>query len=218
MAMLFWVYIKDRRIGFARAGSIMLVFAVFTMSTFALFANLTDAAELLTFVEGYSDYTKNAMIVIDDTAREPSWGRLTLEGEIYARIPRFLYPAKPSNFGIFKLAQDYYPAWYRADTGSPDFNIGMQYADFGPMAIIYLCITSTFTGIMTGLVVRSLGRKPSAPRFVLLLFFSGMAIVSFGSGYALPESLLIAFGIWLLTRPSSPRLARYNTAISSPAL
>jgi hypothetical protein len=204
MAMVFQVYVKGRRMGFARAASIMLVFVVFAMSVFALFANLTDVSEIITYVQGYSDYTKNAMIVIDDPARQSSWGRLTLEGEIYARVPRFLYPAKPSNFGAFKLAQDYYPAWHRADSGDPDFNIGVQYADFGPLAIVYLCITYTLTGAMAGFVVRALSRKPSAPLFILLLFFSGFAIVSFGSGYALPESLLIAFGIWLLTRTSNP--------------
>jgi len=212
VALLFWIYIKGRRLGLARAASVLFFFVVITISLFALFADLADVSEVITYVQGYSDYTKNAMIVIDDPIRQPAWGRLTLEGEVYARVPRVLFPGKPSNFGIFKLAQDYYPAWYRSDTGNPDFSIGMQYADFGPLAIVFLCITATLTGIMTGLVVRHLDHTPSAPGFILLMFFSGIAIISFGTGYALPESLLIASGVWFLTRqkPAARHAKEYS--------
>jgi hypothetical protein len=212
MAMLYWVYIKGRRLGFAQAAGCIVLFTVVAGALFAVFADISDVPELLSYVQGYSDYTKNAMLVIDDPARHPTWGRLTLEAEIYARVPRVLYPEKPSNFGMFKLAQDYYPEWYRSDTGDPDFNIGMQYADFGPLAILFLCLTSSLSGILTGLVVRSLNRTGSPPIFILLLFFSGIAIVSFGSGYALPESALLAATVWLFTRP------KRDTAIDSRPL
>jgi hypothetical protein len=68
------------------------------------------------------------------------------------------------------------------------------------------------SGILTGLVVRSLNRTGSPPIFILLLFFSGIAIVSFGSGYALPESALLAATVWLFTGP------KRDTAIDSRPL
>ena len=61
-------------------------------------------------ISSYSDYTQNAMLVID--SRMPAQdGRLTLEANTYALVPRALMPGKRKHFAIFYLAKKVYPPW-----------------------------------------------------------------------------------------------------------
>ncbi len=64
--------------------------------------------EALEAVSQYSDYTRNAMLVID--SHFPlQYGRLTVESQTFSRIPRFLMPSKPKNFGAFYLVDQFFP-------------------------------------------------------------------------------------------------------------
>jgi hypothetical protein len=104
-------------------------------------------------------------------------------------------PDKPKDFGSFKLARTYFPAWFQGDSGSPAFGIGEQYADFGVFAIILICIWSALSGRVIAFLVASLRRRPEPARFVVLLFFSGVNIIPLGSGYLLPETIVLGAGL-----------------------
>lgn len=198
--VLYWVYVQSKKVRLIKAFISVALLAGVGMASFAIFADFSDTVELLTFMRDYSDYTRNAMLVIDDSSATIYSGQLVLESEIYSRVPRLIMPDKPKDFGIYKLARIYYPASFRADAGSPDFGIGLQYADFGPFAILYICFWSALTGWLVATLVRSLRRQPRPATFVIFLFFSGIVILPIGSGYLLPETLLLAWSVSLALR------------------
>ena len=212
--ILYRVYILRRPVTFASAVASVAAIALVGCLSFALFEGLTNVGELAVSMAGYSDYTQNAILVIDDPKSQFYWGRLTLEDEIYTRIPRLIMPNKPKDFGLFKLASIYYPEWFQGDTGSPAFGIGEQYADFGVFAVILISLWSVLSGWVAALLVASLRRRPEPGRFVVLLFFAGVDIIPLGSGYLLPETIVLAaalafvyrhrFGVF--KRPSITRL------------
>jgi O-antigen polymerase len=197
IAVLYVVYVKHKRISFWGAVLATLLFVSIAMAAFAATANLSDVSEILEHMENYSDYTRNAMMVIDDPESRRYIGQLTLEAELYARVPRALMPDKPKDFGMFKLARIYFPGSYRSDEGTPDFNIGMQYADFGPFAFLYICACSALSGWVLRIVVDFLNVMPHPSIFLLLLLYANLSVYSVASGFPLPETLAIGAAIAL---------------------
>ncbi|HEY3974205.1 MAG TPA: hypothetical protein VGM18_14460 [Candidatus Sulfotelmatobacter sp.] len=190
---VFEVYVKMRKVKFLPA-----LFAGAAMGFFALLllaATMTlgeSPAEVLESVSSYSDYTRNAMMVID--ANFPvQYGRLTLESQILGRIPRALMPDKPKNFGGLYLDDWFYPQSLDEDVGSPDFGIGVQYADFGVLAIVYLALFSIFRGWLARVFVDRLRVSGHPSDFVLVAFLADIALIPVGGiGWLLPEIVLIA--------------------------
>jgi hypothetical protein len=193
--IVYRVYILRRAVTIASAVASIAAVTLVCSISFALFGGLTDITELALSMASYSDYTRNAMLVIDDPRGQLYWGRLTVEDEVYSRVPRMIMPNKPKDFGEFKLASTYYPAWFQGDTGSPAFGIGVQYADFGVFAILLISLWSVLQGWLAGLLVTSLKSRPEPGRFVVLLFFSGITVIPLGDGYLLPET--VALGMML---------------------
>ena len=141
--------------------------------------------EALETISEYSDYTRNAMLVIDSHFMQ--YGRLTAEAAIIGRIPRILMPNKPKNFGALYLDDKFFPEYLDADAGAPDFGIGVQYADFGILAIFYLAAFSAVRGWLTRIFVRRLTYSRHPADFFLVAFLADITLFP-GRGCGLAAS------------------------------
>lgn len=191
--ILFEVYVKGVKVKLLPSLLAGLGMAFIMLLLFAATMSLGETpADILEGVSGYSDYTRNAMLVID--SHYPlQYGRLTMEGEIIGRIPRVLMPDKPKNFGGFRLADEFYPHAVDLDQGTPDFGIGIQYADFGVLAIVYLAVFAILRGWLGRIFAERLSRSRHPADFVVFAFLTSASIFPVGGiGWLLPETLLVA--------------------------
>jgi O-antigen polymerase len=190
---LFQVYVKRRKVSFVPSLLACGGLGFLLLLLFAATMTLGEGpGEVLETVSRYSDYTRNAMLVID--SHFPlQYGRLTLEGQTIARVPRVLMPDKPKNFGQLFLADEFYPRAMDEDAGVPDFGIGMQYADFGVFAIVYLALFAMLRGYLARIFVRRLGDSGHPSDFFLVAFLAGISLFPIGGvGWLLPEALITA--------------------------
>ncbi|HEX5460838.1 MAG TPA: hypothetical protein VFX20_12795 [Steroidobacteraceae bacterium] len=188
---LHWVYVQHRRIR-------LFKFLIFTaaMALFGLMLFIVTTPDLilgggLQGLAAYSDYTRNGMLVID-SGMGPFYGRLTLENQFYPRIPRVLDPGKPKDFGDLYLAEHFYPDQFVTNVGAPAFANGTWYADFGVMALPLQLVAGILSGMMLKMFMRSLQRYGSPGDFIMVLFACGVPLITLGSTFLLPESLLLA--------------------------
>ena len=92
------------------------------------------------------------MLVID--SHFPlQYGRLTMEAGTIGRIPRLLMPNKPKNLASCISMISSFPSTWMRDAGAPDFGIGVQYADFGALAIVYLVAFAMLRGWLARIFV-----------------------------------------------------------------
>jgi hypothetical protein len=190
--LLYYVYVLGRRVTFARS---MLVYVCAGMVVLLLFAATMslgeNAADALEAISKYSDYTRNAMLVIDSNF-PLQYGRLTIESNTIGIVPRQLMPGKPKNFGTFALAEEFYPEWFDVDTGSPAFGVGVQYADFGVLSILYLGIMTALKGWLARIFVNRLALTKHPADFFMVVFLADISVFPTGVGWLLPEALLVA--------------------------
>ncbi|MGC2047294.1 MAG: hypothetical protein WA635_01595, partial [Gallionella sp.] len=182
-----------------------LAFGVLVASLFAVTLPEDMRSDLLKGISAYSDYTRNAMLVIDSDM-PLQLGRLTLENNIYAVVPRELFSEKPKNFGTFFLAEKFYPEWFLADTGSPAFGIGVQYADFGPFSILYIIYWAVISGALLKIFVTRLRYYRNPADFVMVLFLAEVPLLSVGAGYLLIEHMFLAVLVALIVYPIKFRM------------
>lgn len=185
------VYVQGRRI---RLFKFLLFTASMAVLGLVLFIVTTPALILeggLQGLSGYSDYTRNGMLVID-SGIGPYYGQLTLENQVYPRIPRVLDPEKPEAFGDLYLAEHFYPDRFAMHAGAPAFANGTWYADFGVMALPLLLAAGFLSGMMLKLFMRSLLKYRSPGDFIMVLFACGVPLITLGSTFLLPESLILA--------------------------
>lgn len=199
IAMLFYVYVHDYKIKFRSFLKYMTGTVVAIALLFYLTFSVDMANDFIKAISRYSDYTRNAIMVIDSDL-EARFGELTLENTIYARVPRSIYPDKPKDFGTFYLAKKFFPAWFRADTGAPAFGIGTQYADFGVFSLYYIILAAIFEGVLLRIFVTRLKSYKSPSDFIMVLFFSGIGLIPVGIGYLLPEHFVMALTISFMMR------------------
>lgn len=188
---LYWVYVEGRRV---RLFKFLIFTAVMAVLGLVLFIVTTPGLIFeggMEALAGYSDYTRNGMLVID-SGIGPYYGRLTLENQIYPRIPRVLDPGKPKDFGDLYLAEHFYPDRFVLQTGAPAFANGTWYADFGVLALPLQLVAGFLSGMMLKLFMRSLERYRSPGAFIMVLFACGVPLITLGSTFLLPESLLLA--------------------------
>lgn len=208
---MYSVYVKRKRVGLLKFLGFTFAMAalgivLFMVTTPGLLEGGLDA------LSGYSTYTRNGMMVID-SGIGPFYGRLTLENQVYPRIPRALDPGKPRDFGDFYLAEHFYPDAFAADVGAPAFSNGAWYADFGVMSLPLQLATGFLSGMMLKMFMVSLKRHQTPGDFIMVLFASGTPLISLGATFLLPESLLIAIIANLMycvrlkrTRPAQPAI------------
>ena len=190
---LFEVYVRGRKFKFWPSFFAGVGLSFFLLLLFAATMTLGDTAgEAIGTISGYSDYTRNAMLVID--SHFPlQYGRLTVEGATFGRIPRLLMPSKPKNFGALYLDDQFYPQYMDADAGVPDFGIGVQYADFGVFAIVYLAAFAMLRGWLAAVFVRRLSFLHHPADFFLVAFLADISLFPVGGiGWLLPEALIVA--------------------------
>jgi hypothetical protein len=214
--LLYYVYVLRRKVAFARA---MIVYACTGIVVLLLFAATMslgeNAADALEAISQYSDYTRNAMLVID--SHYPlQYGRLTIESNTFAVVPRQLMPGKPKNFGSLALAEEFYPQWFDADTGSPAFGVGVQYADFGRLAIVYLALAAALKGWLARVFVNRLKLTKHPADFFMVVFLAEVSVFPVGAGWLLPEALLVAVFLRLASSLGAGKV--YRERQQAPAL
>jgi hypothetical protein len=190
---LFEVYVRGRKLKLMSSLIAGVGLGFFLLLLFAATMALGDStAEILETISQYSDYTRNAMLVMD--SHFPlQYGRLTMEAQIIGRIPRVLMPNKPKDFGGLYLSDQFYPEAMDADIGAPDFGIGVQYADFGEFAIVYLAIFAILRGWLARVFVSRLSSTRHPADFFLVAFLAGLSLFPVGAvGWLLPEALIVA--------------------------
>ena len=215
---LFEVYVHGRRVRLATAlivcGSLSLLVLLLFVATMAIEKNPMEAVET---ISEYSDYTRNAMLVIDSSF-PLQYGRLTLEANIYGRIPRVLMPDKPTNFGALYLDDQFFSESLDAEKGAPDFGIGLQYADFGILAIVYLAIFEAIRGWLARIFVRRLQGSQHPADFFMLAFLANVSLFPVGAvGWLLPEAFLVVFFLRFASRIGSKTIYRDRIKLSRPA-
>jgi len=186
----YYTYVKGWRVNIKKLVIVISTTATLVIGLFILTTSY-EYDNIFKVMLGYSDYNRNAMIVIDKNDSNYG-GRITFESNFYSRIPRSIMPNKPKDYGVFKLAKKYFPDWYYADTGSPAFGFGIQYADFGDYAVFYLIFWGVFTGFLLKVFINRLKLFESPGDFMIVLFLSGIVLIPLGDGYLLPEHLVVA--------------------------
>ena len=197
--MLFRIYIDKRPFRFLESARLLLISSAVLVASFVVFG-IAQPTEIIEGLSKYADYTRNAARVIDDPDRPTYFGALAIENALYSRIPRAIFPGKPTVFGVFRLTMRYFEASDWEDVGSPDFGIGVPYADFGPFAILYVGAFALFSGGAAKCLIRKLRTDPNPANLLLLAFFSGMPLIPLGIGYALPETVLLSWIVLMLLR------------------
>lgn len=215
--MFYRVYVNRRQFGFVESAKVITVVIVILTSSFVIFG-IAQPGDLLQGLSKYADYTRNASLVIDDANRPVYFGLLSIEDNFYSRMPRVLFPNKPKIYGTYRLMMRYFSGSDWLDVGSPDFGVGIPYADFGPFALVYIGILAIFNGLAVSCVVRKLKTDPNPGNLVLLVFFSGIQLIPLGVGYMLPETILLSWFTVSLTRLPRLRIgARSSCSILNQA-
>jgi hypothetical protein len=206
---LFVVYGARRKVGWWPSLLACLGMGVLVLVLFAATMALGDSPlEVLETISGYSDYTRNAMMVIDSKI-PVQYGRLTMEASVIGRIPRVLMPAKPKNFGYLYLDEVFYPQSLDQDAGVPEFGIGVQYADFGFLAIVYLAAFAALRGWLARVFVDRLKKTQHPADFFLLAFFANISLLSVGGvGWLLPEALVVAAFLYFASTLGAKKIYR----------
>ena len=220
LLLLFHVYAAGRKVGLGRTLVVCSVTALVVVLLFAGTMALGDGPqEMLEAISEYSDYTRNAMMVIDEHF-PLQYGRLTLEANIYGLIPRVVMPTKPKNFGPMRLDEEFYPEELDADAGAPAFGVGLQYADFGVLAIVYLALFGLLRGWLARVFVNRLKITHHPADFFMVAFLADLGLFPVGSGWFLPGAILVALFLRRVSRIGADKVYRdpqEKTSSSRPA-
>lgn len=194
----YWVYVRAKSVALVR----FLVFGTAMMFVGVGLFLLTNPSLLLSHedlqgIAAYSEYTRNALLVIDSDVG-PLYGRLSLEQQVYARVPRPLFPDKPNDYGVLYLAEHFFPDAFQAGQGAPAFSFGPELADFGVLALPLLFFESLLGGMLLNMFMNSLRRHRSPGDFIMVLFGSGVCLIPLPGSYLLPEILVMAIAANIL--------------------
>lgn len=194
--ILFQSYIVGKNIKLA---FLIKAFTAIAVIVSAFFVYTYNGGNPLINMAYYSDYTRNAVLLAHSNF-DFTYGKLLLEGEIYSRIPRALWPQKPEDFGSLYLAKVFFPEAFYRNQGAPAFGYGEIYADFGYFTPLYLIITGTIKGVMTKFFMNKTEQTRSAHYFILFIFCAGISIIPVSMGWLLPEHLVIALAVYCASR------------------
>jgi hypothetical protein len=195
---MYWVYVRAIRVSlvsFALFGAALapVVIGLFLITNPSLLVDSED----LQGIAAYSDYTRNSLLLIDSNVG-PLYGRLSLEQQIYTRVPRPLFPDKPNDYGALYLAEHFFPEAFQRGAGAPAFSFGNELADFGVLALPVLLLESFLGGMLLNMFMRSLRRYGGPGNFIMVLFASGVSLIPLPGAFLLPESLMLAIAANIL--------------------
>jgi hypothetical protein len=195
---MYRVYVLGNRVNFRLA---IFYFGLVSVLGVGSFFVLNTPAELLLSLSQYADHTRNAVMVIDDPDLPLSHGRIAAETAFYARVPRVLFPDKPKDYGFLKLTGRYFFIADWEGIGSPDFGIGIQYADFGRFAIFYLMAWAAVAAAFAKSFALKLKTASHPATFIMFLFFADVTLLPLGVSYLAPEHFLVAAAVAFLLKP-----------------
>jgi oligosaccharide repeat unit polymerase len=198
MVLLYYVYVENVRIGiFVVAISGMLL--TLCVSAFFLYTFSIGLDQVVFAMIGYSDYSRNALKVMGANI-DFGWGLFLLEGEFYTRVPRFLFEAKPSDFGYLKISKLLFPELFSENKGAPSLGIGDYFADFGYFGVFVIALLSFFKGMFLKFFRIKIFFDGSIYYFIPFIFLSGVAVYSVGVGWAFIEHISLSFFLYFLIR------------------
>lgn len=198
------VYLEGFRYSITRSAIYGAVAAVGVLYLFA-FNYRGEINNIFVTVAGYSDYNRNAALVLESNAQGTYEGQISWETLWIPKIPRVVWPEKPAMFGEFRLAARYYPQWFLKGTGSPSFGLGPYFADFGWFAFPILIFVYFICGYLLGVCLNMLIIRGSAFYFVMSIYLSGNNLLAIGSGIFIIEHAMIGLGLTLLLRLAEGR-------------
>ncbi len=208
LLILFHVYGAGRKVGLGRTFVACSAVALVMVLLFAGTMSLGDGPrEMLETLSGYSDYTRNAMMVIDQHF-PLQYGRLAIEANTIVLIPRVVMPSKPKNFGPMRLDEEFYPESSDMDQGAPAFGVGVQYADFGALAIVYLALCGLLRGWLARVFVNRLKLSHHPSDFFMVAFLAEVGLFPVGTGWLVPEALLVAVVLRFVSRIGAGKVYR----------
>jgi hypothetical protein len=205
---VYQVYVRARSVSlvsFALFGAALgaLGLGLFLIVNPSLLVNSED----LQGIAAYSDYTRNGLLVIDSDVG-PLYGRLSVEQQIYSRVPRPLFPDKPNDYGALYLAEHFFPDAFQRGAGAPAFSFGIELADFGVLALPFLLLESLLGGMLLRMFMKGLRRHQGPGDFIMVLSASGLSLIPLSGAFLLPEMLILAITANILhSMRLSPRRA-----------
>jgi hypothetical protein len=199
IVMLYAAVVAQVRLRFVGFLVLALIFSAAGAAVFISMTTGVEMEDMLLLMTGYSDYSRNAVMLID-SIHEFHFGTVLFEDNFFSRIPRALFPAKPKDFGSFALALEYFPHAFYQDQGVPSFGVGTLYADFGVFMLPGMALVALLEGMCTSALVTKLRKYRHPGDFVVMCFLCGAEIIPIGSGYLLPEHIFIAILIYWLCR------------------
>jgi hypothetical protein len=191
LLVIFEIYARGRRFRLVPALIAAGAIAIVGLGLFAATMVLGTPTEALETISEYSDYVRNAMMLIDSNFPR-QYGRLTWESNVLGIVPRALVPTKPEDFGAFRLDAEFYPKAMELAQGAPAFGVGVQYADFGFLAIVYVAMFAGLTGWLARVFLKRLQLTHHPADFLVFAFIAGINIFPIGTGWLFPETLAVA--------------------------
>lgn len=205
IGMMYYIVSSMVHVKFLVIIAIFLLFGAFGAGTFYSMSVGIEPKDLLLMMAGYSDYSRNAVMLIDAN-NHLEFGRFFFEDNFFSRIPRAIYPAKPTDYGSFELALKYFPASFYLNEGVPSFGVGVLYADFGILAVFFSAIGGFLNGIVSRTLMARLRVYKNPADFILLCFMSGIILIPIGAGNLLPEHFILAMLVIFLLKKRKPVL------------
>jgi hypothetical protein len=196
---MYAIYARGLRVGLAKFVASMAVLAVIIGGLFVFTFKGVDATNLFAAISGYSDYNRNAALTVTDPVG-PYYGRLTVENFVYARVPRFVFPDKPKDFGTFLLAEHYFPDAFSLGAGAPAFGAGVYIADFGSVTPLFMLILGALSGYLLGLCIRWMRRGGGIAAFITMLYLANVSLIPIPMGFLGIEHLLLGLLVARLSR------------------
>ena len=205
IGMMYYIVNSMVRVKFFVIIAIFVLFGAFGASIFYSMSVGVEPKDLLLIMAGYSDYSRNAVMLID-VNNHLEFGRIFLEDNFFSRIPRAIYPDKPTDYGSFALALKYFPASFYLNEGVPSFGVGVLYADFGISAVFFSAMGGFLNGIVSRTLMARLRIYKNPADFILLCFMSGIILIPIGAGNLLPEHFILAMLVLFLLKKRKPVL------------
>lgn len=213
VVLVYFICTSTRKLKFWVASVIVVIFGVVGATAFYSSVKGVEIEDLILVMAGYSDYTRNAVMLID-SSRGFEFGKIFFEDNFFSRIPRAFYPDKPKDFGSFALALQYFPDSFYRDAGVPSFGVGAFYADVGLLVIPLSTIAGFIGGMSSRTLIARLRMYGNPGDFILLCYLIGIVLIPIGVGNLLPEHIVLAFFVYIISRKKFTDLKMKNDGCS----
>lgn len=193
------IYVRGWRVGLRGFLLSISTLIALVAGLFAITFSRVDDYKMLNAIAGYSDYNRNAALTVTDPVG-PFYGRLALENIIYSRVPRFIFPNKPKNFGGFVLAEYYFPDSFDQNQGVPAFGAGLLIADFSYLSPLIAMVLGLLNGYLLAVCMNWLRRGGGIAAFIVMLYFVGVSLIPLGAAFLAIEHWILGIGMGKLIR------------------